>query len=310
MLTEIKKIFFFLLILIFSTTLQAKEIPEPEGFPKCYKNDIRQDNFCPIESKLGHKLFLVDFTSEWNQSQVDWVEGRIFGDGLIKDTHPYYKLTYIKIDGTDPHSQVPVYSKCRFKKGSKTRFAGDKVNKKCEGSDFVKKIYNDWLDTLIAVQKDFFQNKKADQSLIYEYITYVLRENKADFSNDYGERELIIVSDLMQYSERVNFFKHCMTASEWAKAPKLRKANKCRSFETLLKKNKSFANYIKATKPSKDTLENLKVKVLYINHDCQTRKDLYLTLLELWEDFFKHLGITNYEIIPQLDMKDNCKRKT
>ena len=308
MLTEIKKFFFLLFILIFSTALQAKDLPE--GFPKCYKEDIRQDNFCPTEAKLGHRLFLVDFTSEWNQSQVDWVKGRIFGSALVKDTHPYYKLTYIKIDGTDPHTQVPVYSKCRFKTGSKTKFKGDKVNKKCEGSDFVKKIYNDWLNTISSIEMNFFENKKADESLIYEYITYVLRENKADFGNDYGERELIIVSDLMQYSERVNFFKHCMTASEWQKPKKQRKANKCGTFEKLLKKNKSFANYIKATKPSKDSLENLKVKVLYINHDCQTRKDLYITLLELWEDFFKHLGITNYEIIPQLDMKDNCKRET
>ena len=32
--------------------------------------------------------------------------------------------------------------------------------------------------------------------------------------NDYGERELVIVSDLKQYSERVNFYKHCKTAAE------------------------------------------------------------------------------------------------
>jgi len=305
MLMMIRKLFFFLFILIFSTVLQAKELPE--GFPECYKNDVDKTNFCPIEAKLGHRLFLVDFTSEWNQAQVDWVKGRIFGDALVKDTHPYYKLTYIKIDGTDPHTQVPVYSKCRFKKGTKTKFQGDKTNRSCEGGDYVKSIYNDWLDSIKKVEKGFFQNKKADQSLIYEYIVYVLREMKADFGNDYGERELIIVSDLMQYSERVNFFKHCMTALEWQKPPKKRKANKCGSFEKLLKKNKSFASYIKATKPSKDSLENLKVKVLYINHDCQTRKDLYITLLVLWEDFFKHLGITNYEIISQLDMKDNCK---
>ena len=59
------------------------------------------------------------------------------------------------------------------------------------------------------LKKVFFKTVKADQSLIYEYIVHILRESSADFGNDYKERELVIVSDLMQYSKRVNFFKHC-----------------------------------------------------------------------------------------------------
>ena len=112
---------------------------------------------------------------------------------------------------------------------------------------------------------------------------------------------MIIVSDLMQYSERVNFFKHCKSAAELLKPKKQQKADKCRSFEKLLKKEKSFANYINATKPNDEMLKNLKVKVLFINHGYQTRKDLYITLQDLWEDMFKYIGITNYEIVPQID---------
>ena len=56
MLMMIRKLFFFLFILIFSTVLQAKELPE--GFPECYKNDVNKTDFCPLEAKLdGTSLF-------------------------------------------------------------------------------------------------------------------------------------------------------------------------------------------------------------------------------------------------------------
>ena len=145
------------------------------------------------------------------------------------------------------------------------------------------------------------KNKKADQSLIYEYIIHVLRELSADFGSDYQSRELIIVSDLMQYSERVNFFKHCKSASEKLKPINKQKADKCGTFEKLMKKEKSFAKYIERTKPKQEMLKNLKVKVLFINHSYQTRKDLYITLEQLWIDMFKYIGINDLEIIPQID---------
>ena len=137
--------------------------------------------------------------------------------------------------------------------------------------------------------------------MIYEYIIHVLRETSADFGNDYGERELVIVSDLMQHSERVSFYKHCKTAAEKLKPKNKQKANKCVTFNQLLKKEKSFAKYLEATMPKKEMLKNLKVTVLFMNHAYQSRKDLYITLQDLWKDLFEYIGIENYEIIPQLD---------
>ena len=68
-----------------------------------------------------------------------------------------------------------------------------------------------------------------------------------------------------------------------------------------MKKEKSFANYINATKPEAEMLKNLKIKVLFINHGYQTRKDLYITLEQLWIDMFNYIGIKNYKIVPQID---------
>ena len=296
-----KLLILFFIIVTWSLSLNAASLPE--GFPKCYNSDVKQSDYCPLSAKLGHKIYLVDFTSRWENPQVKWVKGRIFGDGLINDTPPYHKISYLKIDDIPPHSQEFIYSKCRFKKGTNSqKYPGEKVNKKCEGLDIVKNIFNTWNKQIKKVENNFFQkNDDAKQSLIYEYIIHILRETSADFGSDYGERELIIVSDLMQYSERVNFFKHCKSKAMKLKPKKKQKADKCGSFEKLLKKEKSFANYINKTKPTNEMVKNLKVKVLFINHKYQNDKDLYVTLEKLWIDMFNYIGINNVEIIPQLD---------
>ena len=282
----------------------AKKLPV--GYPECWqdtKNPIilnikSSDQFCPLNSKLGHKFFLVDFTSPLKQPQIDWISGRIFGNALVKDTPPYHKVSYMKIDNTAPQSQVISYSKCRFKTGNKSKFDGEQTNTGCEGEKQIAEVYTAWTTLTNKFEKEFLHlnHKEGQRSLIFEYLFHVLRESKTDFTFEYPERELVIVSDLMQHSDRFSFYRHCKTNLE------LKKPNKCRTFEKLLK-NKKVKNYIDDRKPKKETLTNLKVTVLYINHDYETRDGLSSSLVTLWEDLFKYIGVTNYEIIKQLDIK-------
>tara|TARA_B100001057_G_C22837981_1_gene945941 strand:- start:1010 stop:1930 length:921 start_codon:yes stop_codon:yes gene_type:complete len=282
----------------------AKKLPV--GYPECWqdtKNPIilnikSSDQFCPLNSKLGHKFFLVDFTSPLKQPQIDWISGRIFGNALVKDTPPYHKVSYMKIDNTAPQSQVISYSKCRFKTGNKSKFDGEQTNTGCEGEKQIAEVYTAWTALTNKFEKEFLHlnHKEGQRSLIFEYLFHVLRESKTDFTFEYPERELVIVSDLMQHSDRFSFYRHCKTNLE------LKKPNKCRTFEKLLK-NKKVKNYIDDRKPKKETLTNLKVTVLYINHDYETRDGLSSSLVTLWEDLFKYIGVTNYEIIKQLDIK-------
>ncbi len=278
----------------------------PVGYPECWqdtKNPIilnikSPDQFCPLNSKLGHKFFLVDFTSPLKEPQIDWISGRIFGNALVKETPPYHKISYMKIDNTAPQSQVISYSKCRFKTGNKSKFEGEQTNTGCEGEKQIAEVYTAWTSLTNKFENEFLNldNKKSDNSLIFEYLFHVLREAKTDFTSEYPERELIIVSDLMQHSDRFSFYRHCKTNLE------LKKPNKCRTFEKLLK-NKKVKNYIDDRKPKKETLTNLKVTILYINHDYETRDGLSSSLVALWEDLFKYIGVENYEIIKQLDIK-------
>ena len=87
------------------------------------------------------------------------------------------------------------------------------------------------------------------------------------------------------------------------KPKKKQVADKCGTFAQLLKKEKSFANYMKATKPTSEMVKNLKVKVLFINHTYEHGEDLYVTLEKLWRDLFSFMGIDNVEIVPQIDYK-------
>ena len=291
---------FFLIL----NSAQAKDYPV--GYPECWldkKNPIiltfnDPNQFCPLNAKLGHKFFLVDFTSPLKKPQIDWISGRIFGNALVKETPPYHKISYMKIDDTAPQSQKISYSKCRFKTGNKSKFSGEEANSGCEGVKKINEVFSAWLELTSKFEGEFLQldQKEGKRSLIFEYLFHVLRETKTDFTSEYPERELIIVSDLMQHSDRFSFYKHCTTPLEFTKP------NKCRSFDKLLK-NKKIKNYIDDRKPNKKTLTNLKVKILYINHDYETRDGLSNSLVSLWEDLFEYIGIENYEIVKQLDIK-------
>ena len=82
-------------------------------------------------------------------------------------------------------------------------------------------------------------------------------------------------------------------------------ANKIRNFEKLLKKKK-VRNYINDRKPSEESLKNLKVTILYINHDYETRDGLSSSLLNLWANLFEHIGIefdVKKDVVKQLDIE-------
>ena len=202
----------------------------------------------------------------------------------------------MRIDDTKVQSQEIAYSHGRMKTGKKSKYEGEKTNSGCEGDKQIQIAYKAWADINKSFETKFLKDyeSEANRSLIFEYLFHVLREPSSDFTSEYPVRELVIVSDLMQHSKRFSFYSHCKT--ELSNVP-----NKCRSFENLLKKTK-VKNYIDDRKPKAETLKNLKVTILYINHDYETRDGLSSSLVALWEDLFKYIGVTNYEIIKQLDI--------
>ena len=71
-------------------------------------------------------------------------------------------------------------------------------------------------------------------------------------------------------------------------------------------KKTKVKNYINDRKPSKESVKNLKVKILYVNHDYETRDGLSSSLLDLWANLFDHIGIefdVKKDVVKQLDIK-------
>ncbi len=299
MLQKLHNIFILLILsIVLIVPVQSAEADLPDGYPLCWRSEINNENFCPININLGHKLFLVDFTSRWEPKQVDWIKGRIFGNTITRNTPPYHKITYIKLEETAPESQKVVYSKCRFKTGNKSKYPGEKFNDDCESIAIVKQAYQAWQSSLKKVEETFFDThiKDAKQSLIIEYIANILREPKIDFTGDYPERKLIIVSDLMQMSNRINFYEFCKDA--------------CPSFQELLNTKVEEVDvkyYLDKIKPK--NVENLKVEIIFMNHSYQTKCKLGKTLIPLWVNLFKYWGINIDpvdDITYELDTKDTC----
>jgi hypothetical protein len=297
-----KFIILFISFLFFSSSVMAfKEKNMPENYPLCFSTGMENKSFCPLSGKIGHKLFIVDFTSKWNKAQVDWINGRIFGKAIEDNVAPYHRISYLKMDDTEPNSQKFSYSTCRFKNGKKSKkFPGDEVNKKCEGKGPLLNVYKIWKADFKEVENNFFQTngKVSEQSQLIEYILNVLKEPKFNFLSDNPERELIIVSDMMQYTNRINLYKFCKTPLVSNKLP-----NKCKTFDKLIK-NKKIKRYFDTRKP--ENVENLKVSIFFMNHAYQTKCDLEESLEVLWEDIFAYWGITNIKWNYESDNAQSC----
>ena len=76
----------------------------------------------------------------------------------------------------------------------------------------------------------------------------------------------------------------------------------CGTFDKLLE-NKTIKDYLEETKLNKEQLENLKVKVLFLNHDSsgETNPKAAESMQKLWVELFNYMGISNVEWVLQLD---------
>jgi hypothetical protein len=355
-------VIFFLFIVLFANPSHSLQIPK--GYPLCFKTDTDwRKTWCPIKGvKLGHRVFIVDFTSELQPDQKAFIKDSAFGLSLIEETKPYHKISFVRIDHKSASEQKPFFMSCRMKTGEgnfKETLEG--INSICEGNN-VKAIHFNFKTSLALTSDDysliedagtgplnydktiemfakkhclatekkcseqeieklkkqlyihwdsrkFFPSKYTPPSgsYIYETLIEVLRNKEFDFSNKYPERELIIASDLVQISKKFS-----LSHTKGYCKPKIfanQKKKYCGDLKGL-KKNKVTKNYLEQTKLDKKLLENLKVKVLFLNHNysCETNPKAAESMQKLWDEIFNDMGISNVEWVWQLDpnIKPSC----
>lgn len=251
--------------------------------------DLEKRTFCDKGGKqFGHVIILLDITSKLEKSQIDFIRDQVFSNEFYLSKEPFTKFSYLLIDRNRPHEQKFIFSKCRPKSGHsdpKIEQASWKENEK-----ILKKFYGDFVkDALKAHEHAYKLETASNYSLIYETIAYVFQNPVLQFSKNVGKRELIIVSDMMQHSQRLNFYKACNANSSDAKCP---------TFQAFMK-NLSDKDHLTATAPDG---AGVNLKMIYLNNRYETNKEIDKTLVELWKNYFIDRGFEKIDILRQQDI--------
>jgi len=270
-------------ILFFSGTTFADDYP---NIPK----ELNMKSYCDKSgAKFGHVIVVIDLTSDLQKPQIDFIKDQVFSEEFYTSYDPFTKFSYLLIDNNKPQEQVFKFSKCRPKTGNK-RFRPNEAASFRENVKVLEKFSNDFFTDANKLHGSIFKNKKSsNNSFIYETIAYIFQNPKSDFDDKHGRRDIILVSDLMQHSERLSFYKACNASSSNAKCP---------NFNTFMN-NLSDKDYLTATAPKG---KNVNLKIIYLNNRYETNKEIDRSLKELWKDYFKSREFENIKVISQLDI--------
>ena len=274
-----------ILAILLLTTKSYANLP---NIPK----EIDQNNFCDNKGgKHGHVIVVIDLTTKLDKARIEFVKNQVFSEEFYLTYDPFTKFSYFLIDNNEPTKQKFLFSKCRPKTGNKNFSKLEKAsffeNKKVL-ENYSNRFFNEGND----LHDQIFSTKKHSKySYIYETIAYIFQNPKSDFGNKHSKRELIIVSDLMQNTERLSFYRACNANSSNAKCP---------TFDVFMK-NLSDKDYLLATSPKG---EGIDLKLVYLNNRCETHKSLDKSLKVLWEDYFISRNFNLQGTIHQTDINN------
>lgn len=251
--------------------------------------DLEKRTFCDKSGKqFGHVIILLDVTSKLEKSQINFIRDQVFSDEFYLSREPFTKFSYLLIDRNRPQEQKFIFSKCRPKSGK----SDPKIEQASwtENEKILMKFYSDFTkDAYKAYEQVYKSEFTSNHSLIYETIAYVFQNPVLQFSKNVGKRELIIVSDMMQHSQRLNFYKACNANSSDAKCP---------TFQAFMK-NLSDKDHLTATAPNG---AGVNLKIIYLNNRYETNKEIDKTLVELWKNYFIDRGFEKIDILRQQDI--------
>lgn len=276
----LKILFFFFLLPSIVLAADYPNIP----------NDIDRKTYCDKNGKkFGHAVILLDVTSELDKPQIDFARDMVFSEQFFTENFkPFTKFSYLLIDNKRPQEQRFIFSKCRPKTGKNT--PEWEKNTWRENKKILDKFFKEFKSEALKTHSKAYQKTGGSKnSFIYETLAYVFQNPKFEFGKKEENRTLVIVSDMMQNSERLSFYKNCNANSQNAKCP---------SFKSFMN-NLSDKNYLMATSPKG---KGVNLYIFYINNRYETNKEIDRSLIKLWENYFKDRGFENIKIIRQLDI--------
>ena len=258
------------------------------GFPNIPKG--LDENFCDKQGgSFGHVIVVIDKTTTLDTARIEFIKDHVFSQEFYLNYAPHTKFSYFLIDHNEVTKQKFLFSKCRTRTGDKNFSKIEKAtifeNKKVLEA-YVTRFFNDANE----LHKEIFSvTKESKYSYIYETIVHIFQNPKSDFKENHPKRDLVIVSDLMQNTDRLSFYIACNANSDNAKCP---------TFDDFMNNN-SDKDYILSTSPKG---ENISAQIIYLNNRCETHKALDKSLKELWENYFKKIGFNLLPTIHQTDI--------
>ena len=274
----------FIIILLLSINPgYASKLPNiPKG--------IDNNTYCDKKGgSFGHVIVVIDLTTKLDEARIEFIKDQVFSKEFYLNYDPFTKFSYFLINHNEPTKQKFLFSKCRPKTGdanlSKTEKATLFENTKVLNNYSLRFFNeaNELHNQIFSVKKD------SRYSYIYETIAYIFQNPKADFKSNHPKRDLIIVSDLMQNTKRLSFYRACNAGSDNALCP---------TFNDF-KENLSDKDYLLATSPNGS---NINLQLIYLNNRCETNKSLDKSLKILWENYFISRNFNIFETIHQTDI--------
>ena len=254
---------------------------------------INVDTYCDAKGgSYGHVIVVLDLTTKLNEARIEFIKDQVFSKEFYLRYSPFTKFSYILINNKEPTKQKFLFSKCRPKTGNKNFSKNEKATL-FENAQVLESFSNRFFKSGNDLYKEIFSQKhKSDWSEIYETIAHIFQKNKADFNANHPKRHLVLVSDLMQHTTRLSFYKACNAKSDKAVCP---------SFKDFMY-NLSDKDYILATSPNGT---GINLQMIYLNNRCETNKALDKSLNKMWFDYFTNQNFKVLKTIRQVDLR-NC----
>ena len=274
--------FLYLLIISLSFNLYA-EIERDED--RHADEDI-YGSMCPKE-KYGHRAIIIDTTGPLTDAQFTYMMNMVFDNSEIDGIPPYDRISLLNMAGLDFQASETsyIFSKCRPRNGNKESihkldrptFFGVPTSVLRKNTGMFQARLKDSLDSLRyhEVDGNKVEKKMGEYTQLIEQLKELSRLPNLKFDDSYKYRELIIVSDLVQYSKRLNLYPSC------------RNNKKCITWDEFKNKQENKL-WIKGIMP-KFGKNSPTVKIIYLNSKIDPM--LNIGLLEFWDDYFSDLGI-------------------
>ena len=274
---------FLIIFLLSINNVYASKVP---SIPKEIDNITYCDN---KGGSFGHVIVVIDLTTNLDDARIEFIKNQVFSEEFYLKYDPFTKFSYFLVNDNEPTKQKFLFSKCRPKTGNanlsqleKATFFENAKVLNVYSTRFFNEA-NELFNSIFSVKKD------AKYSYIYETIAYIFQNPKSDFKSNHSYRELILVSDLMQNTERLSFYSACNAGSKNAICP---------SFDKFMN-NLSDKDYLLATSSNGS---GINLQLIYLNNRNETKKALDKSLKDMWISYFNNQNFKVVDTIHQIDI--------